>query len=240
MPTPDERREQAETDMGGVSGRNDVGTEFVHQVDNPDQAGLDLWETELAQSGVDTPGCDCGHHGMGPRWHAMECAWRAAKQPVRTTPDNSPTSGDTPDNSLREQIQAAIESEVYEFRERTMWWPEGEITKEIARLATRGAMEIRDRELEQLRAKVAEFDHIINWHTTCASCTRILDSAYQETMRAEGAEQQRDRLAHALGEVLAAFVHKVDGYRIPRRSAEADVVTLGKWRSILADNQGRP
>jgi len=118
-----------------------------------------------------------------------------AEQSPRTTPDNSPTSSDTPDNSLRDQLQAAIESEVYEFRERTMWWPEGEIAKEIARLATRGAMEIRDRELEQLRAKVAEFDHIINWHTTCASCARILDSSYQETVRAEQAERQRDQLA---------------------------------------------
>lgn len=158
----------------------------------------------------------------------------------RTTPDNPATSSDTADNPLREQVQASIESEVYEFRERTMWWPEGGITQEIARLATRGAMEIRDRELEQLRAKVAEFDHIINWHTTCASCARILDSAYQETMRAEKAEQQRDRLAGVLSEVLAAFVHKVDGYRIPRRSAEADVVTLDKWRSALDQTQEVP
>lgn len=43
-------------------------------------------------------------------------------------------------------------------------------------------------EIDRLRAKVAEFDHIINWHTTCASCARILDSSYQETMRAETAE----------------------------------------------------
>lgn len=28
-----------------------------------------------AQSGIDTPGCDCGHDGMGPKWHARACAW---------------------------------------------------------------------------------------------------------------------------------------------------------------------
>jgi hypothetical protein len=56
--------------------RSDVGTEFVHQADNPDQAALDLWETDLAQSGVDTPGCDCGHDGMGVRWHDTACAWK--------------------------------------------------------------------------------------------------------------------------------------------------------------------
>lgn len=56
------------------------------------------------------------------------------------------------------------------------------------------------------------------------------------------ADAQRDRDQHAavLGEVLAAFVHKVDGYRVPRLSAEADVVTLEKWRSVVAPTVERP
>lgn len=29
----------------------------------------------FAQSGVDTPGCDCAHEGMGPAWHLKSCAW---------------------------------------------------------------------------------------------------------------------------------------------------------------------
>jgi len=29
----------------------------------------------LAQSGIDTPGCDCGHDGMGPGWHLKTCGW---------------------------------------------------------------------------------------------------------------------------------------------------------------------
>ncbi|MFE0472562.1 hypothetical protein ACFW2V_13205 [Streptomyces sp. NPDC058947] len=29
----------------------------------------------MAQSGVDTPGCDCGHEGMGPAWHLKACMW---------------------------------------------------------------------------------------------------------------------------------------------------------------------
>jgi hypothetical protein len=42
---------------------------------------------------------------------------------------------------IREQLRAAIESEVYEYRERTMLWEEtGGVTEEIARLATRGAV----------------------------------------------------------------------------------------------------
>jgi hypothetical protein len=29
------------------------------------------------QSGATTPGCDCGHEGMGERWHARDCVWRS-------------------------------------------------------------------------------------------------------------------------------------------------------------------
>ena len=57
------------------------------------------------------------------------------------------------------------------------------------------------------------------------------------------AEVQRDRDQHAavLAEVLATFVHKVPGYRIPRvRSSEVGVVTLEKWRSVVAPTAERP
>lgn len=33
-------------------------------------------EARLAQAGVDTPGCDCGHDGMGVSWHRDDCPWR--------------------------------------------------------------------------------------------------------------------------------------------------------------------
>lgn len=33
----------------------------------------------LAQSGVDTPGCDCGHNGMGLKWHGTDCPYRRAR-----------------------------------------------------------------------------------------------------------------------------------------------------------------
>jgi hypothetical protein len=52
--------------------------------------------------------------------------------------------GDAATAGLREQLAATIESEIYEYRERTMLWEEGGITTEIARLATRGAMEALD------------------------------------------------------------------------------------------------
>lgn len=42
-----------------------------------DEAALAKVQADLAESGVDTPGCDCGHDGMGARWHARDCWWRS-------------------------------------------------------------------------------------------------------------------------------------------------------------------
>lgn len=33
-------------------------------------------EAHLAQDGIHTPGCDCGHDGMGVSWHGDDCLWR--------------------------------------------------------------------------------------------------------------------------------------------------------------------
>jgi hypothetical protein len=33
------------------------------------------WDLDYAESGVDTPGCDCSHDGMGWMRHADGCAW---------------------------------------------------------------------------------------------------------------------------------------------------------------------
>jgi hypothetical protein len=33
----------------------------------------------MAQSGVSTPGCDCGHEGMAAGWHPNTCRWLTAK-----------------------------------------------------------------------------------------------------------------------------------------------------------------
>jgi len=99
------------------------------------------------------------------------------EQPRRTTPDNSAASSNAPDNLLREQYAAAIEADAERPRDQRV----GIINAILA---------VRDREMEQLRAKITEIDHIINWQTTCASCARILDSSYAETMRAETAEQR--------------------------------------------------
>ena len=48
-----------------------------------------------------------------------------------------------------------------------------------------------DRATERMRAaeaRVAELENAITWNTSCTSCARVLDSAYEQTCRAEAAE----------------------------------------------------
>lgn len=52
----------------------------------------------------------------------------------------------------------------------------------------RTASTITNAELDQLYARIAEYENTITWHTTCTSCARILDSSIRETERAEKAE----------------------------------------------------
>ena len=47
---------------------------------------------------------------------------------------------------------------------------------------------VADAEQAELRARVADYENRITWHTTCASCARILDSSIRETERAVRAE----------------------------------------------------
>lgn len=83
----------------------------------------------------------------GWSWYDALRRWAPNELPD-AAPSCSPGTEETePNNStppaLREQLHAAIESEMYEYRERTMFWEEcGGVTEEIARLAARGAMEV--------------------------------------------------------------------------------------------------
>lgn len=133
--------------------------------------------------------------------------------------ERRPTSSDTTDNSLRDQFIAAIRSETHSGK--------GPFA-EVPRIAD-AVLAVRDRELERMKILVAASE----------SPGHAVRMAAQYADRAIENGERADRLAGVLGEMLAAFVHKIDGYRIPRRSAEADVVTLGKWRSILAENLDR-
>lgn len=35
---------------------------------------------DMRETGVDTPGCDCGHVGMALSWHLQGCHWRTATE----------------------------------------------------------------------------------------------------------------------------------------------------------------
>lgn len=56
---------------GGVLGDlMGVPIELVDSVEESDWPGPDM-----RQSGVSTPGCDCGHEGMAASWHLDTCRW---------------------------------------------------------------------------------------------------------------------------------------------------------------------
>ncbi|MBE4790988.1 hypothetical protein [Streptomyces caniscabiei] len=87
-----------------------------------------------------------------------------------------------------------------------------------------------------VHAEGMERDNLASSYLELTSYMRQI-SAGRETWKAKAEEIERDRDRHAaaLGEVLATFVHKVDGYRLPRvRSGDVDVLTLEKWRSVVA------
>jgi len=61
--------------------------------DAPDRHPARLTPEEIArhdETGWDTDGCDCGHDGMGPGWHARDCTWRGAYEYGRAV--NAPLS----------------------------------------------------------------------------------------------------------------------------------------------------
>lgn len=72
-------------------------------------------ERRTAQSGVDTPGCDCGHGGMGVGWHGTDCAWRA-----RTTRDNPAASSNAVDNCC---VCGGSPVVYRNYREQPFCWP---------------------------------------------------------------------------------------------------------------------
>lgn len=60
-------------------------------------------------------------------------------------------------------------------------------------------------ELEWAYAYMAMTDHMINWHVSCPTCANLLDSCYEETLRAERAEAEVWRLNAALKHMKEAI-----------------------------------
>lgn len=55
-------------------------------------------------------------------------------------------------------------------------------------------------ELKRELDALAQYEHTINWMTTCTSCARVLDSAYAETIRRERAEATIARVQRLVDE----------------------------------------
>lgn len=111
-----------------------------------------------------------------------------AEQP-RTTPDNSVTSSGTPDNPLRRRLAEALAGHAGSaafLADGSEW--------EHARAAWNAHADAALATLKAELDRLADYENRINWHTTCASCARILDSAYRETVRAETAEAALERV----------------------------------------------
>ncbi|MET9959299.1 hypothetical protein ABZ128_09455 [Streptomyces sp. NPDC006326] len=77
-------------------------------------------------------------------------------------------------------------------------------------------------EAARLRAALVELDSRLSWHTTCRTCSRILDSAYEETIRAERAEGERNRyrLAWLSARGRAADAYTYGAEAMDRKAAE--------------------
>ncbi|MFR9796597.1 hypothetical protein ACL02U_11935 [Streptomyces sp. MS06] len=63
--------------------------------------------------------------------------------------------------------------------------------------------------------RLADLEHRLTWHTTCASCARLLDANIRETERAERAEaraQQAEATLDAESRTLNEVDQRCDGY----------------------------
>lgn len=77
--------------------------------------------TDLAENGVDTPGCDCGHNRMGVGWHDSHCPWRRTSS-ARTVVDHHEDSHDESHDvarpvpkspqSLRDRVAADLHAQL--------------------------------------------------------------------------------------------------------------------------------
>lgn len=211
MTTPDERRERAETDMGGIvpddtvtpSRRAGLYDEIVNALGNvivappvehrrqqADQV-LALLYREWAWLRAEAEDAVAANNGE-------ECP--------RTTADNSPTSSDTTDNPatvtdpayLRQQYAEAIAADDGHPWDTLCADTQGHYLDNAD-----AALAVRDRHLEQLRQRLALADtELANWAASDSADAAAGSYAH----RAETAEWQRDRHAAAIDRVRALAV----------------------------------
>lgn len=134
--------------------RSDVGTEFVQQVDAIDDTALAAAEEAIEESGNETPGCDCGHDGMGTKWHPRDCAWREADEPAPCKGCGQPWHKRHQcgaQDPLREQYAAAIRKAAYRATGGSL-----DIATDAEDPVTDAVLAVRDTELQQLRDELED------------------------------------------------------------------------------------
>jgi hypothetical protein len=117
------------------------------------------------------------------------------------------------------------------------------------------ALADRDRELAELRDRIADYENRITWDTTCGNCARLLDSSIRDYERAERAEAELAELRAKIAAVVDRAFEAKDKCRASDDCAcvYKDCYEHGKWhdctctlgpyvelRAILASSGSAP
>lgn len=169
---------------------------------------------------------------LAPEWGA-QMGLIAEGHPLHPGP--GPEKTDTA--QLAERIRAEVESEVYEYRERTMFWPEtGGVTEEIARLATRGALKALD-EAAPAATQATEAQNLREQNDPAARADQLAADLLGWRNLA-GQHQKATIAAHERADQLAATLERVRNIpRLPHHSEQAG--ELGRaytrgWESVIS------
>lgn len=213
-------------------------------VEHPDVLG------RLAESGVHTPGCDCGHDGMGVSWHSDDCPWRRSILDGSKTSTKGDSKGAPPVPAeepgtvtdpawLGEQYAKALDEAFSTFN------PDETEDAYLTTHIVNTVMRARDRHVDQLRQRLALADQVrrddlaelrrlqfvfeenVRRHNaTRDRVDELLADLDRERQRAE-VDQRCDRYAATLRKVLDALDRNGG---VPPTETDVD-----RWRAVLGN-----
>jgi hypothetical protein len=163
------------------------------------------------------PNVDAGRPGMG--WDRFdyheEAYWRRPKSGPREAPSGpesvqEPSGGELAGRDRDSGAEAASGGSGWTQLEARAFNAVGPAVRDagqwLSLSARRAVANAVLAELEPELDALAEYEHTINWMTTCTSCARILDSCIRETERAERAEAAIARVRAECGRLHRASV----------------------------------
>jgi hypothetical protein len=115
-------------------------------------------EARLAQRGIHTPGCTCGHDGRSASWHDDDCPWRQA------IIDRGATTHDTAPAGLHAQLAAAIRDCPARYPDDIATAVLPVVERETAQLRTERDMALRVAEVE--RGAIAQVRKVLDERRT--------------------------------------------------------------------------